>query len=230
MDKIFNKLFPPTCLNCNQIGECICDNCLYNCEILSAQFCVVCDKPSFNGFTHKSCFLQSKKQITQSISVFKYQNLVRDSIKTSKFGSKKFITLKKLAYESAYLLKEWGFVFKDFIIVPVPPTKSRYKLRGFNQAQIIAEIYSNKLNLNIENSIISRIKDTKHQYKLDKFERNKNIKNSFLVNKNINGLKILIIDDIITTASTLKEISNELYKNGVKEVRCLTLSKKFKEY
>jgi len=228
MEKLFNKLFPLKCLNCGQIGECICDNCLYDCDILTTQYCIYCDKPSFKGITHKDCYIKNINQITQNLSVFKYHNLVRDVIKTSKFGSKRFITLKKLSYEACILLNEWGFEFIGFVVVPVPSSKSSLKSRGFNQAELISEIVARKLNLKIDNSILNRKLDTTHQYKLKKYDRAKNLKGSFEVTKNIEGLKILIVDDIITTGSTFKEIAKVLYKEKASQVRCLSISKKIK--
>lgn len=231
MNYIFNKFFPLKCRNCGEIGEIICDNCLYNCEILNIQYCIICDKPSLNGFTHKKCFLKNNIKITQNISMFNYKDLIRDSIVTSKFGSKRFLVLKKLSYEASYLLNEFNYAFKDHIIIPVPISKNRNNYRGFNQSYVISNILSKKLCLKVDKSIVERKRDTKHQYKLSKYNRKTNLSNSFFINKNTNlkGLKFLIVDDIITTGSTLKEISKVLYKANAKEVRCFTLSKMFKQ-
>lgn len=223
-------MFPLTCINCKEVGEIICDNCLYNCQILDTQFCISCDKPSFNGFTHKKCYLQNKSQITQNISIFNYKDLVRECIKTSKFGAKRFITLKKLAYEACYLLNEFNHLFKGFTIVPVPSSNKRINKRGFNQSLIIAKIFSKKLQIPLDNSIINRKLDTTHQFKLNKKNRRLNLKGSFVIQKEIKNKKILIVDDIITSGSTLREISDVLYKSGAKEVRSLTLSKMYKKY
>lgn len=228
MENLFNKMFPLKCINCGGTGEIICDDCLYNCEVLSTQYCIICDKPSFNGFTHKNCY---KKGVPlQLISIYKYEDTIRTAVKTSKYGSKQFLAIKKLAYEASYLLKEWGFIFTDYICVSVPSSKSRFKNRGFNQAEIISEIISSRLGLNKNDSIITRERDTDAQHKLNKQSRSRNVQGAFLLKKEIKGKNVLIIDDIVTTGATLKEISKILYEGGAIRVKCLTLSKKFKKY
>ena len=228
MENLFNKIFPLKCIECGELGEIICDSCLYNSEILATQYCIYCDKPSFNGYTHLECIKKQKDIPIQTISIFKYENLIRDVIKTSKYGSKRFMALKKLSYEASYLIYELNFNFEKYICIPVPSSKSKYKYRGFNQAKIIADIISKKLNIPLDDSILTREKDTKAQFSLNKKDRFNNIKNAFKVNKDIKGINILIIDDVITTGSTIREISKVLYAAGAKKVKCLTVSKKFK--
>jgi len=228
MENLFNKIFPLKCIECGELGEIICDSCLYNTEILNTQYCIYCDKPSFNGYTHLECLRKKRDLPIQTISIYKYENLIRDIIKTSKYGSKKFLVLKKLSYEASYLLKEWAFNFEKYICISVPSSKNKYKYRGFNQAQIIADVVSKKLNLITDDSILTREKDTKAQFKLNKKDRFNNLKNAFNVNKDIKGINILIIDDVVTTGSTIREISKVLYDAGAKRVKCLTISKKFK--
>jgi len=231
MENLFNKLFPLKCVNCNQVGEIICDNCLYDCELLTTQYCVVCDKPSFDGFTHKECLKKKPYSPIQVISIYNYANTIRHSIKTSKYGTKQFLALKKVTYEGIRILKEWEYMFEDYICVAIPSTKSKYIRRGFNQSEIITEILSKQLKLQIANNIFIRNKETKAQYYLKRGDRFENVKDAFTVNrsKNIKGKKILLVDDIVTTGATLLEASKILYESGVKDVRCFTLSKKFKD-
>ena len=230
MENLFNIMFPLKCVNCNQTGEVICDSCLYDCELLTTQYCVVCDKPSFDGYTHRECLKRKGPSPSQVISTYKYENTIRTSIKTSKYGSKQFIALKKITYEGIRILKEWGFEFNDYICTAVPSSKSKYIKRGFNQSEIITEIFSKQLNLNSNNSILVRERETKAQYYLKKKNRFENVKGAFAINKNaeVKDKKILLIDDIVTTGATLLEISKALYESGAKEVKCFTLSKKFK--
>jgi len=229
MENLFNKMFPLKCINCGEMGEIICDNCLYDCDLLTTQFCIVCNKPSFYGFTHKECLEKNRYAPRQIISIYKYADTIRSCIKTSKYGSKQFITLKKITYEGIRILNEWGFEFKDFICLPVPSSKGKYIKRGFNQSEIITEIFCKKLNLKMENSILNREKETDAQFTLGKKDRFKNVQNAFKVCKDIKGKNIVLVDDIVTSGATLLEISKVLYENGANRVKCFTLSKKFKD-
>lgn len=96
------------------------------------------------------------------------------------------------------------------LIIPVPISQKRMSERGFNQVEVLLEY------CNIKYNRIYREKDTEHMYKLlNKKAREKNIRNVFK-NKNlkITGKNLLIVDDIVTTGSTIKELIRELEKTG----------------
>ena len=111
------------------------------------------------------------------------------------------------------------------LIIPVPISKERLKEREFNQTEVLCNeiIKSGK----VRNDILSRIKDTPHQTGLSRENRESNLKDSFVVNdkKQIKGKKILIIDDIYTTGSTINECANVLIKNGAKSIIALCLAR-----
>lgn len=115
------------------------------------------------------------------------------------------------------------------IIIVVPLSWKRRLQRGYNQSQLIAEIISSILQIKIESRILYKTKNIVPQSTLNKKERKENIKGAFKI-KNIEKImnnKILIIDDIYTTGSTLNECSNLLRKNGIKKenIGVLTLAK-----
>jgi competence protein ComFC len=225
MDNLINILFPPKCAFCGKVGELFCTDCLSQCVILNGQICIVCNKPSPDGYTHKWC--QTGSNPTQSISSFIYSGLVRECIKKSKYHSKQFMALKILAHEAVSLVKDWGFTFENFICTSVPISKIRYFERGFNQVDLIARKFADTFCIDFDNSILKRTRDTKAQHEIGKVERAKNVFGAFTCNpEKVKGRRIVVIDDIATTGSTLLEISKVLYLAGVKEVRCFTLSKR----
>jgi len=224
MENVINKIFPSKCIACDEIGEAFCDNCVSTCRLLENQRCVVCDKPSPKGKTHINCFSISTP--TQTISIYRYETLVRDCIRKAKYQRKEFMALKKLSYEAAVLANEAGYSFENFITVPVPSSKDRLNQRGFNQAKVIADKFSYILKLKTDMSILIRHKSTGSQHKYDKKTRFENVRDVFKVGTKAKDKKILLIDDICTTGATLLETSRALYKEGAKEVKCFTLSKK----
>ena len=115
------------------------------------------------------------------------------------------------------------------IMIIVPLSSKRKRLRGYNQSQLIAEIISNILQIKIQNKILFKTKNILPQSTLNKEQRKNNIKGAFKA-KNIEKIKnkkILLIDDIYTTGSTLNECSRTLVKNGIKKenIGVLTLAK-----
>ena len=114
------------------------------------------------------------------------------------------------------------------IIIPVPIHKQREKQRGYNQSYLIAkELQKNIKEITINNNAIVKIKNIKPQSELSKLQREKNVKDAYKV-KNIEkiiGKKILILDDIFTTGSTVGECSKKLIEAGCKTVDILTIAK-----
>lgn len=227
MDNLLNKIFIPKCLFCNETGSVFCDNCISTCNLLETQNCLVCDRPAINGHTHEKC----KTQYTpiQFLSVYKYEKMVRECIKESKYHKKEFMALKKLTNEGIILLKETGVDFSKFTCVPIPISNKRNKERGFNQTELIAEIFAKRFNLKINTKILKRAKDTIAQHTFGRKDRFKNLSGAFVADiKEISLTQhknFLLIDDISTTGATFLEATKTLYLGGAKEVKCFSLSK-----
>lgn len=253
MEKIINAIFPPRCVFCGALGDVFCENCISNCSLLEEQRCVVCDRPSKNGETHfyhfcsKNSFQETQKYEnprlkdisvskkldnpypSQIVSPFIYEKNVRECIRMSKYSSRLFSCLKRLSFEGVNIVYEWGYSFKDFVVVPIPVSKKKEKLRGFNQADIISKIFARRFDLIVDSSVIFRVKDKQAQHSLSRTERFENIKNSFEVCKSeseIAGKKFVLVDDICTTGATFLEASKVLFANGALDVKCFSLSKK----
>lgn len=225
MEKILNIVFPEKCIFCKQTyGSVLCDKCLLTARFLDSDYCIYCEKLSINGVTHSRCIKDTGPD--QIISVFLYQGIVRGCIKFAKYKSKEFLALKKLSRYCADYFYRYNFDFSDFVVVPIPVSKKRYKSRGFNQAQLISEIVAKKLKIKHQNSILTRTLHKPAQYKGSRIKRFENVKNVFKVNGKVSS-NILLVDDICTTGATLLEASSVLKKAGAKKVFCFTIAKKF---
>ncbi len=113
-----------------------------------------------------------------------------------------------------------------FTSVPVHPSKLRQ--RGYNHAELLAKNMAEKLRRPYSN-LLTRVKKTSPQYKLGKTERASNIKGAFIMSHNIgNRLEnsnIILVDDVATTYSTLRECAHTLKKNGAGKVIAVTFAK-----
>ena len=126
-----------------------------------------------------------------------------------------------------YAKKNFMDEFLNFdYLVPIPIHEKRRKERGFNQTEVLVKELSKLSGIPYDNEILLRHKQTKPQNSLTPKERKDNIKGAFFVNKAdlIENKKILIVDDIFTTGSTVEEAAKELYKNGAVNVCVFTLS------
>jgi ComF family protein len=93
-----------------------------------------------------------------------------------------------------------------------------YKERGFNQSIEIARAVGKVLQIPVDVNSCIRHRDTPHQTSLTAKQRRTNIKNAFTVLKPIQGLHIAIIDDVMTTGSTVRELASSLKNAGAKRV------------
>ena len=111
--------------------------------------------------------------------------------------------------------------------MPIPLHKKKFKERGFNQAELLSLEVAKYFELACLNNIIIRIKKTKSQMSLNPIYRRKNIKGAFVCDKPeiIKDKKIILIDDVCTTSSTLEECAKAIYGYGPREIWGLVLAR-----
>jgi len=107
---------------------------------------------------------------------------------------------------------------KPDIIIAIPLSWPRQFRRGFNQSQCLAEIISGKLDIPISNNQLRRVRHTRTQQGLSRTERIKNLQNCFEASSKVEGLKIALFDDVITTGATMESAASVLKQAGAKSV------------
>ena len=152
--------------------------------------------------------------------------MIRDKIISYKFNEKSY--LYKTFVNFWLNDKNTCRIFSNYdIIIPVPISKKRFYQRGYNQSELLAKEIAKSTELKLENNCLYKNKDIIEQSKLNKEERIENIKNVYLI-KNIKRLenkKVLLIDDIYTTGSTVNECSKVLKNSGIQKISILTIAK-----
>lgn len=145
----------------------------------------------------------------------------------------KVLVLSLKYYGNTYMSRYIAQVMRDKLefeqlsadyIIPVPLHKKRMRIRGFNQAEKIVSYLSECTNIPIIDCV-KRNRNTKRLYALNKFQREKELKNAFEVkvdSEEIIGKRIILVDDIFTTGTTVNEISKKLKIYGVDEIIVLT--------
>ena len=117
---------------------------------------------------------------------------------------------------------------KPDIIIPMPLHPQRLKQRGFNQSHLLVKPIAKHLNLSIDIKSSLRIRDTEHQTGKNARQRKQNIKNAFTFNNKKNYQHAVIFDDVITTGSSVSELTKTLKQAGIKrvDVWCLARAEK----
>lgn len=106
----------------------------------------------------------------------------------------------------------------EVVLTFVPMHPRRERERGYNQSKILAETIAKKLDLKCQ-EVFEKVKDTKFQVGLKKDQRQENLKNAFAVKKAPE--EIIIVDDVITTGTTISELVGVAKASGIKKVTAL---------
>jgi ComF family protein len=136
----------------------------------------------------------------------------------------KFYGLRRLSGPLGNLLAALDLPVVDGII-PVPLSIKGLRNRGFNQSLLLAKVVAKKTGVPLLMDVLFKKKDTPPQIGLSARERQLNLRNVFEVKGGLNGLRLLLVDDVITTGATITECSKELRKAGAKETIVLALAR-----
>ena len=203
---ILNLLFPNRCPICNEIinaNDRFCPQCTEKITLYNGNF-------KINGATEFYASIVYNKAIMPALS----------KLKNGECGNSDYAFGAYLAD----VLKVNNISDRVDFIVPVPMTKQSKRKRGYNQSELIAKAVSAETGIPVK-PVVMKIRDTEEQKKLGRTQRKINLKDSFELKENVFGKRILIIDDICTTGSTLSEIAVMLGKNGAKDVFCASVMK-----
>lgn len=223
--------FPKFCLGCGYIGVYLCLSCQNKLKPIKQDVCLYCKKSSFFGLTHPSC--QKKLNVDGLLTLYYYSPILKKVIKNIKYRLAVQVWQEFYRIIKPETIEKLGFykkLFPDFIIQPIPLTKNKYNERGFNQAKIISVFFQKFLNFPIVNLLI-RKKETQPQAQTKSLlKRYLNLKGAFVINPNCRSMinhvsNIILIDDVVTSGSTVKEAARVLKEAGVKKVYVLALAK-----
>jgi ComF family protein len=243
-----NAVFPPTCFICGAYDQfdlrkrnenpCVveqitspyfCASCRQKISTIDSPLCVQCGLPfiSRHGEDHLcgDC-IENKKYFRMARASGVYDGALLEAIHLFKYGKK-----TRLARPLGMLLQETFFRFWDKqmidLIVPVPLHIKRLRKRGFNQALLLFAKWATTENILYDPRVIKRPKKTVPQTNLSRKERRKNIRGAFEVRspETIQEKRILLVDDVYTTGSTVNECARILMRGGAAVVDVLTLAR-----
>jgi len=234
LQDLSDALFPPLCIFCMNVlalkeEKIFCASCNKQIVYLTNSHCTLCGKifPDSPADDHLcgDC-LQSKPFYDLARSAVAYDGVMHEVILQFKYG-------RNIVKGTALADLLAGFIFPDIdwpsfdCIIPVPLHIRRLRSRGFNQSLILARALGKKHHLPVEFSLLKRRKMTHTQIGLNQKEREQNIKNAFEVSdpKQVAGQHIILVDDVLTTGSTVNECAKTLKKEGAARVVVVTLAR-----
>jgi len=198
---ILDVIYPNLCIGCGKEGEIICEKCLKG--------------------MRRFPFFTSGENIRAFFSPFIYDGLAREAVHLLKYEGLKVLS-KPMGEEMGRLYAEKGYPVD--VIVPVPLHKKRLKERGYNQAELLAREVGSFLGVPV-GDFLTRERYSKPQVELSGDERRINVRGVFKACGDVCGMRILLIDDVITTGSTMEECGRALLSRGALEVYGLTFAR-----
>ena len=219
-------LFPLFCLGCDLEGVWLCEDCIKKISLNGVWCCPVCHRDGRVGFCCEQCDKKSALERHVAATTYKESSLAGRLISAYKYEYAEDVKSALSRLVRVFLL-EYKDHFLDFdMVIPVPLHKRRFAERGYNQAKIISGILADELCLGSEN-LLKRNRATKQQVKLSRAERLVNVKDAFEIRKEVDlsGKKILLVDDVYTTGSTMNECAKTLRGSGALNVVGFSLAR-----
>lgn len=230
---LLDVILPPVCHVCrsfipNAGKPHICQTCRERLPLVLPPLCPVCGIPFIGAGSDHQCgaCLARPPYFDAAMARFLYEGAIRDMIHSFKYNQQ-----THLRYPLALLTLEGMDRIlaghDPHLIVPVPLHRSRLRQRGFNQAVLLGRVLSRHLSLPMLPDTLARTRPTEPQIKLSATERRLNVKGAFAVNRPdmVVGKRILLLDDVMTTGSTMDECAKELKNAGAEAVIAATIAR-----
>ncbi len=228
LDELF---FPRRCPVCRDIvspwGEMICDTCRKNFHLVADKGCLKCGRLLLNEEKEycEDC-MRMKRCIVRSLTGYDYrQEWVHKMIFHVKYHNERQL-LDYPCSEAAHEYRDIVMRWQCDCLIPIPLHPSRQKKRGFNQAEEIARRIGEEWSLPLDTKVLIRVKKTRPQKDLDSATRQKNLEDAFAADKKRAQAykRVILVDDIYTTGSTMESCAKALLAAGVQQVYGFALS------
>jgi ComF family protein len=232
--KLFElAVFPSTCKICRTLLEApaekvLCQDCLDQIVPLRAPFCPACGR-FFDGAGEphycSSC-VHDAPPFSAHRSSARYRGHLKDALLLFKYRRYRVLGTRLAGFLVETLKREENVWTGVDVIVPVPLHRRRRRERGFNQAEVLAREIGRLRGIPVERRGLIKTKNLAPQTSLERDERAANVRDAYRCDRaeRLQGKTVLLVDDVYTTGSTLRECAGVLKKAGVKDVRGVTVA------
>ena len=215
-------LYPPLCGGCKKTGARWCEECRSKVEVVGESVCTICGEFCTDGEICRDC--KANPPACNSIRSWAFfSGPLREAIHRLKYSNDIGLG-DALAEPMIGLFHNLGWQVD--LVTPVPLSRSRFLDRGYNQSSFLARPLALAEGIPYRPGAVQRIRHTASQVDLSAQERLANVKGAFLANPGlVNGKVVLVIDDVITTGSTIDACAQSILQAGSKGVYGLSLAR-----
>lgn len=229
---LVSLLYPAFCAGCGasvESGEQLCTRCLEEAPRLRAPFCERCSQPFSGAFTDSFTCENCHDRILHfdaAISCYRSRGVVREVMHDFKYGKRLHLRHPLGRWLCAALDDPRLAQRRIDCIVPVPLHPARERERGFNQAEILAHALSRRSGLPVR-VLLRRTRYTTTQTQFDRHQRMENLAGAFRLRRgaDVQDCRVLLVDDVLTTGSTLSECAGVLKRAGALSVHAATAAR-----
>lgn len=225
-EKGLRLLYPNTCPLCGRVTEEeICPACKNAVHTVGEPLCKKCGKPLHDERVEycRDC-RHTRHYFEEGRALWLHQKQPAWSVYQFKFHNRRIygrFYVEKIMERFAGHIAKW----RISLIIPIPLSKKKRRIRGFNQAEILAKGLEEKTGIPAEVHCFVRIRNTRPQKSLDPSCRRQNVLGAFAwTGGSLKGRNILLVDDIYTTGNTIDSAARVLKKAGAENVYFLTIS------
>lgn len=224
-------LFPGLCVCCRgRLADSrlpmICHGCLTGVREVVRPWCSCCGQPFAAGEDHLcgNC-LNGFFFFDLARSAFQYKGVMPELVMGLKY--KGIMTALASISSLAQAGSGYAEIGEPDLVLPVPLSRARLQGRGFNQAMLLTIGCFPQWRQRIEVDLLLRQRHTVAQSRLSGSERRKNLKNAFEVKRpdRVSGKRVLLVDDVFTTGTTVNECARQLYQAGADRIEVFTLAR-----
>ena len=212
--RVGQALLAQDCLLCQAASgtELLCPACARELPA-SASACPRCAALGNSGAECGAC-LADTPHYDASLAAFVYAYPLDVLVQALKYGGQ----LALGAWFAQALRRRIGATSDIDLVVPLPLHPARLAERGFNQAAEVAKVLSRLYAIPMDARLARRVRDTAPQTTLPWKERSSNMRGAFACTRELAGLRIAVVDDVMTTGATLDEFARTLKKRGAARV------------
>lgn len=229
---LVSLFYPAHCAVCLapvETDEYLCTDCESKAPRIKPPFCEKCSEPFDGAITQSFACANCAHRTLHfecAVSAYRGRGVVRHLVHALKYGGQRYLRHPLTDWLSEALDDPRLHGRRFDFIVPVPLHPARERARGFNQAQLLADSLGERCSMPVLR-VLERTRYTTTQTAFDRAERMQNLHGAFRLRKNIavRDLRLLLIDDVLTTGSTLSECARVLKKAGALSVHAATAAR-----